>query len=59
MKGNLKMQKDRKGQMKLDGLFPKVPKAREFSKNDVLKAVAEFVVCDDQVRCLDRNIDKC
>ncbi|KAF9232796.1 hypothetical protein BU15DRAFT_54617 [Melanogaster broomeanus] len=34
--------------MRLDGLFPKAPKAQDFSKDGILKAVAELVVCDDQ-----------
>jgi hypothetical protein len=38
-----------KGQLRLDGVFLKAPKTREFKRNDALKAIAEFVVCDDQV----------
>ncbi|KAF9220702.1 hypothetical protein BS17DRAFT_713667 [Gyrodon lividus] len=34
--------------MKLDGLFTKVDSPCAFSKEDALKSVAEFVVCDDQ-----------
>jgi hypothetical protein len=34
------------GQQKLDGI---VQKAVKFSREGVLKAVAEFIVCDDQV----------
>ena len=39
------------GQMTLDGQFPKAMGSgtRAFSREDVLKSVAEFVVCDDQV----------
>jgi len=36
-------------QKKLDGMFQKAPKLCHFSREDVLRAVAEFVVCDDQV----------
>lgn len=36
-------------QKKLDGMFQKAPKLHQFSREDVLCAVAEFVVCDDQV----------
>jgi hypothetical protein len=35
-------------QKKLDGMFQKAPNLRQFSREDVLRAVAEFVVCDDQ-----------
>ena len=38
------------GQRTLDGVFHKASKPNEFSRDVVLKAVAEFVVCDDQVR---------
>lgn len=39
-----------KGQTRLDGLLEKpTQRMSEFSKAEVLKAVAEFVVCDDQV----------
>src|SRR6267154_4203866 len=37
-------------QMKIDGLFQKAEKQQEFSRDSVLRAVAEFIVCDDQVR---------
>jgi hypothetical protein len=37
-------------QMKIDGLFQKVEKKQEFSRDSVLHAVAEFIVCDDHVR---------
>ena len=37
------------GQRTLDGVFHKASKPNEFSRDVVLKAVAEFVVCDDQV----------
>ena len=36
-------------QTKLDGVFLKVPGVRSFSREGVLKAVAEFIVCGDQV----------
>lgn len=36
------------GQQTLDGVFRRT-KYQEFSREEVLKAVAEFVVCDDQV----------
>ena len=36
------------GQMTLDREFKKVA-VRAFSRDDVLKSIAEFVVCDDQV----------
>jgi len=39
---------EREGQCTLDAVFAK-PKPKEFSREGVLKAVAEFVVCDDQV----------
>ena len=39
-----------KGQTTLDGKFAKgTGQAQTFSRDDVLKSVAEFVVCDDQV----------
>lgn len=37
-------------QATLEGAFAKAPGPRAFSRDDVLRAVAEFVVCDDQVR---------
>ncbi len=45
LKKNLKMA----GQQTLAQAFQKVSKLKEFSREGVLKAVAEFVVCDDQV----------
>lgn len=36
--------------MKIDGLFQKAEKKPEFSRDSVLHAVAEFIVCDDQVK---------
>ena len=36
-------------QTSLDGTFMKVAALRVFSREDVLKLIAEFVVCDDQV----------
>jgi hypothetical protein len=48
------LEKESKGkQMKIDRLFQKTEKKQlqEFSRDSVLhNAVAEFVVCDDQVR---------
>jgi hypothetical protein len=47
------LEKESKGkQMKIDRLFQKTEKKqlKEFSRDSVLRAVAEFVVCDDQVR---------
>lgn len=47
------LEKESKGkQMKIDRLFQKTEKKQlqEFSRDSVLHAVAEFVVCDDQVR---------
>ncbi|KAG2352169.1 hypothetical protein BDR07DRAFT_1314957 [Suillus spraguei] len=32
----------------IDGLFQKAEKKQEFSRDSVLHAVAEFIVCDDQ-----------
>ncbi|KIM61910.1 hypothetical protein SCLCIDRAFT_120633, partial [Scleroderma citrinum Foug A] len=44
------LQDDMPGQMTLDGTFTKaVPGLKAFSRDDVLKSVAEFVVCGDQV----------
>ena len=43
-------QQEKDGQGTLDGVFQKASKQNEFSKNTVLKAVAEFVVCDNQVQ---------
>jgi galactitol-specific phosphotransferase system IIB component len=37
------------GQKKLDIMFQGARIPQEFSKDEVLRAVAEFVVCDDQV----------
>lgn len=37
------------GQTSLDGVFPKGRSPHAFSREVVLKRVAEFVVCDDQV----------
>ena len=37
------------GQRNLDEMFQKVVKPKEFLRDNVLKAVAEFSVCDDQV----------
>ena len=39
---------EREGQHTLNGVFIK-SKPKEFSREGVLKAVAEFVVCDDPV----------
>jgi hypothetical protein len=38
-------------QKTLDGVF-EVKKPKAFTREGVLRAVAEFVVCDDQVSCL-------
>jgi hypothetical protein len=44
-------------QQNLDGIVQKQSRVKEFSRRNVLHAVAEFVVCDDQVRdCIDGNI---
>ena len=43
-------QEEKEGQRTLDGVFCKASKPNEFSRDAVLKAVAEFVVCDDQVQ---------
>ena len=46
------LQDDTPGQITLDGMFTKaVPGLKVFLRDDVLKLVAEFVVCGDQV-CL-------
>ena len=37
------------GQTKLDRVFLKVPGVRSFLREGVLKAVAEFIMCGDQV----------
>jgi hypothetical protein len=42
-----KQKKD--GQQKLDGIARKASQLVEFSREGVLKAVAEFIVCDNQV----------
>lgn len=39
------------GQQTLDSMM-KVPQAKDFSRENVLKSVADFVVCDDQVSWL-------
>jgi hypothetical protein len=36
-------------QQSLDGMFQKSQKSKEYSRENVLHAVARFVVCDDQV----------
>ena len=36
-------------QTSLDGTFTKVAALRVFSREDMLKSIAEFIVCDDQV----------
>ena len=41
--------KKTEGQTRLDGMFIAARPAKAFSRRDVLKTVAEFVVCDDQV----------
>jgi hypothetical protein len=39
----------RDGQQTLDGIIQKTSQLTEFSRKGLLKAVAEFIVCDDQV----------
>jgi len=39
----------KKGQQMLDGTVQRTSKSKEFMREGVLKAVAEFVMCDDQV----------
>jgi hypothetical protein len=46
-----KMKKD--GQQTLDGVVQKASQPTEFSREGLLKAVAEFIVCDDQVGDMD------
>lgn len=41
--------KEKEKQVTLDGVFAKVPGPRAFSREGILKVVAEFIVCDDQV----------
>lgn len=43
--------KGKEGQKALDGVFCK-SKLKEFSRDGVLRAVAEFVVCNNQVHTL-------
>lgn len=43
----------KEGQKKLDGIFRKA-RPKEFARDSVLSAVAEFVVCDNQV-CINPN----
>ena len=46
-------------QQNLDGIVQKQSRVKEFSRRNVLHAVAEFVVCDDQVRGrIDGNISR-
>ena len=45
----LDAQKKDGAQMSLVGMFAKSPGPRAFSRDEVLKCVAEFIVCDDQV----------
>ena len=41
------------GQTTLDGKFAKAKSQTQmFSGDDVLKSIAEFIVCDDQVSCI-------
>ena len=42
----------RMGQQTLAEAFQKVLKLKEFSREAVVRAVGQFVVCDDQVRIL-------
>jgi hypothetical protein len=39
-----------KKQVKLDGLFEPVKGPVEYSQENVLHSVAQFIACDDQVR---------
>ena len=43
--------KEKEGQQTLDGVFRKL-KPKEFLRSGVLKAGAEFVMCDNQVHTL-------
>jgi hypothetical protein len=53
VRANVEARKQKKdGQQKLDGIVQN-QKATEFTREGVLKAVAEFIVCDDQVGRLD------
>ncbi|KAG1732462.1 uncharacterized protein EDB91DRAFT_1001295, partial [Suillus paluster] len=36
------------GNQSLDGMFQKKQKSKEYSRDNILHAVAKFVVCDDQ-----------
>lgn len=40
------------GQPTLDTMFPRAPGPRTFSREEVLKRVAQFIVCDDQASVL-------
>lgn len=55
IKSRVKDQRQKKleqiGQQTLDSMM-KVPQAKDFSRENVLKSVADFVVCDDQVSWL-------
>ena len=47
----VQVQNQAKKQKKLDGMLPTRKVEREFSRERVLEAVAEFIVCDSQVGC--------
>lgn len=50
VKARVEAKKQKKdGQQKLDGIIQKASQPTEFSREGVLKAVAEFIICDDQV----------
>ena len=46
---NQTKKEEKEGQQTLNGTFQKVSKPSEFLWDTILKAVAVFVVCDDQV----------
>ncbi len=43
------MKQKKGGQQNLDGIVQRVSQSAEFSWEGILKAVAEFIVCDNQV----------
>ena len=50
-KQGLKKSKEGQGQMSLRGMLENQAKLQEFSKDEVLRKVAELIVIDDQVSC--------
>jgi hypothetical protein len=48
----------KEGKQKLDGIVRKASQLVEFSREGVLKAVAEFIVCDNQVSDVDYVCDR-